>query len=198
MAETINTDAPAYIVDGVLTDGEAWVPLITNVLTSDAAVITFTSTTGANDWSQYMDLVIVGYVQSDGAADAYRCQLNNDTGYNYPWQRINGAGTSMGKGNSTGGTYAYFGFVNGTSDQVLAYGAFTARFGNINSGAWKPVNCFSGASNGSASNNVIFNTQSGWMSQAAVTEIDLFVSGQDTKAGSRFDLFGVLPRMVTA
>ena len=196
---TINTDAPAYIVDGVLTDGEAWVALGTHVVSgTSTSAVTFTSSTGANDWSQYMDLVIVGYAQSNGAAGIYQCQLNNDTGSSYPWQRINGTGTSMGMGNSTGGTYAYFGFVNGTSDQVLAYSAFTARFGNINSGAWKPVNCFIGAVNGSASNNYIFNTQSGWMSQAAVTEIDLFVSSQDTKAGSRFDLFGVLPRMVTA
>jgi len=25
---TVNTDAPAYIVDGVLTDGEAWVAFV--------------------------------------------------------------------------------------------------------------------------------------------------------------------------
>ena len=198
MTTTTNTDAPAYIVDGVLTDGEAWVPLITNVLTSDAQPITFQSSTGANDWSQYMDLVIVGYVQSNGAAGVYQCQLNNDTGSNYPWQRINAGQTTMGVGSSAGGTYANFGFVNGSSDAALAYSAFTARFSDINSGAWKTVNCFTGASNGSGSNNHIFNTESSWMGQPAVTEIDLFVSSQDTKAGSRFDLFGILPRMVTA
>ena len=198
MAETINTATPDYIVDGVLTDGEAWVPLVTNVLTSDAAVVTFQSSTGANDWSQYMDLVIVGYAQTDGASDVYRCQLNNDTGYNYPWQRISALGTSMGVSASTGATYAYFGVVNGSSHAALAYSAFTARFSDINSGAWKTVNFYIGADTGSGSNSYIYNTESSWMSQSAVTEIDLFVSGQDTKAGSRFDLFGVLPRMVTA
>ena len=50
MAETINTATPDYIVDGVLTEGEAWVPLITNVLAADAATVTFQSSTGANDW----------------------------------------------------------------------------------------------------------------------------------------------------
>ena len=60
------------------------------------------------------------------------------------------------------------------------------------------MNFYIGADTGSGSNSYIYNTESSWMSQSAVTEIDLFVSGQDTKAGSRFDLFGVLPRMVTA
>jgi len=35
-----------------------------------------------------------------------------------------------------------------------------------------------------------------WQSQAAITEIDIFAESGLLKDESRFDLFGVLPRMV--
>ena len=47
MTTTTNTATPDYIVDGVLTDGEAWVALGT--ATPSSANVTFTSSTGAND-----------------------------------------------------------------------------------------------------------------------------------------------------
>ena len=62
---TVNTATPDYIVDSTLTDGEAWVPLATTVVSgTSTATVTFTSTTGANDWSQYMDLILIIYVAS--------------------------------------------------------------------------------------------------------------------------------------
>ena len=43
---------PAYIVDGVLTDGEAWVALGSTTLGGSAAVVTFTSADDGSslDW----------------------------------------------------------------------------------------------------------------------------------------------------
>ena len=55
---------PAYIVNGVLTDGEAWVGLSTTDVTgTSTTTIVFESTNDGQvgDWSQYMDLFIVGY-----------------------------------------------------------------------------------------------------------------------------------------
>ena len=50
MAQTINTDVPVYMVDGTLTDGEAWVALQTVVIEgSSTGTVTMQSTTGAND-----------------------------------------------------------------------------------------------------------------------------------------------------
>ena len=48
---------PSYIVDGVLTDGEAWVALASTPLDADTASITFTSPAdgSSRDWSQFMD-----------------------------------------------------------------------------------------------------------------------------------------------
>ena len=77
---TVNTDAPAYIVDGTLTDGEAWVALSTTVLTGDANSVTLESSTGANDWSQYMDLVLIinsqtYYTRSHSILNLYNLEL---------------------------------------------------------------------------------------------------------------------------
>ena len=79
---TVNTATPDYIVDSTLTDGEAWVPLATTVVSgTSTATVTFTSTTGANDWSQYMDLILIIYVASLRAtADSQlKCFLSGDT-----------------------------------------------------------------------------------------------------------------------
>ena len=78
---------PAYIVDGVLTDGEAWVGITTTTLGSDTASVTFTSTDDGQvgDFSQYMDLVVVSYARGAVAvvtADL-NMQLNAATGSNY-------------------------------------------------------------------------------------------------------------------
>ncbi len=103
---TVNTATPDYIVDGVLTDGEAWVPLST--ATPSAANVQFTSTTGANDWSQYMDLKIIGYVRSSKAAvsTSLLLNLNNDTSSNYSMQYLYGGGTTVAAA-AASTTYAY-------------------------------------------------------------------------------------------
>ncbi len=81
---------PAYIVDGVLTDGEAWVGVATTTLGSDTATVTFksgfddtdTDVGGVQAWDQYMDLVVIQYCQSDTEQNS-RIQFNNDTASNY-------------------------------------------------------------------------------------------------------------------
>jgi len=199
MAETINTDDPAYVVDGVLTDGEAWVPLVTNILASDAQPITFQSSTGANDWSQYMDLVVISYARSAhaGVSDREMCmQLNNDTGSNYLTQKLRGYGTGL---NSAAGSGVRFTVGQNPAATAAAniFGVTITTLFDINSGKYKSI--FSQTTcnlNGSGAVELWGGT---WKSQAPITEIDLFgQSAADLLTGSRFDLFGILPRMVTA
>ena len=106
---TVNTDAPAYMVDGVLTDGEPWVALQSHVLSADATGVTFQSSTGANDWSQYMDLVIIGYGQSDTEGSVIS-RYNNDTGNNYCYQEWYGNGSSFGAYQSGALGYNFVGY----------------------------------------------------------------------------------------
>jgi hypothetical protein len=196
MAETINTDAPAYIVDGVLTDGEAWVALITNVLTSDASVVTFQSTTGANDWSQYMDLVIIGYDRGAYAAvsgDIY-LQFNNDTSSVYGNQIMKSDGSSA-SGATSFSTEITIGDVPYASATANIFGGYVVDLFDINSGKHKTTTSFSGSNRDGAGE--VRSTTSAWESQAAITEIDIIPQAGDHLSGSRFDLFGVLPRMVS-
>ena len=197
MAQTINTDVPAYMVDGTLTDGEAWVALQTVVIEgSSTGTVTMQSTTGANDWSQYQDLVMISYGRNgDGSASVMKMNLNNDTGSNYTWQRLytNGAAIS-----ADSGTQSYLDFFwyppSATAANVVACSITTLS--DINSGKYKSAEVkVANDMNGSGYVAVVANV---WKNQAAITEIDLVdFSGDNIAAGTRFDLFGILPRMVT-
>ena len=64
---------PAYIDEstGEITDGEAWVGITTTTLGSDTAYIEWDSTDDGQvgDFSQYMDIVLIGYARSDRATE---------------------------------------------------------------------------------------------------------------------------------
>mgnify|MGYP003655482561 FL=1 len=198
MAQTINTDVPAYMVDGTLTDGEAWVALQTVVIEgSSTGTVTMQSTTGANDWSQYQDLVMISYGRNgDGSASVMKMNFNNDTGSNYTWQRLytNGAAIS-----ADSGTQSYLDFFwyppSATAANVVAC-SVTTLF-DINSGKEKSAQVQ--VANDMDGSGYVALLNCAWKNQSSITEIDLVdYSGANIAAGSRFDLFGVLPRMVTA
>tara|TARA_R110000824_G_scaffold345586_1_gene532248 strand:- start:962 stop:1564 length:603 start_codon:yes stop_codon:yes gene_type:complete len=200
MAETINTATPDYIVDGVLTDGEAWVPLITNVLTGKATTITFQSSTGANDWSQYMDLKIVFYGRDDdtGTYGGYLgVQLNNLTSTSlYDIQRLYGDGSSVAALSFTN-QYIPAGIIADGNQDADDFGVSIVDLFDINSGKHKTaLTQWAGDDGGSGTVGMATATV---LTQAPVTEIDLYwISSGDFEIGTRVDLFGILPRMVTA
>ena len=198
MTTTVNTDAPAYTVDGVLTDGEAWVALQTHVVSGGStAAITFTSSTGANDWSQYQDLKLISYGRNgDGSAMVMKMNLNNDTGANYCYQQLYGNGSAVTAATGTQNYLDFFWYPpSATAANVVAC-SITTLF-DINSGKYKTTQGqIANDMNGSGYQAVVANV---WKNQAAITEIDLVdYNGDNIAAGTRFDLWGVLPRMVTA
>ena len=88
---------PTYIDSGtgVLVDGDAWVALSTsspagNPMASDASAVVFESTTGTNNWSQYMDLFIVWFARVNTSVQASnpKMVLNDDTATSYRYQRF--------------------------------------------------------------------------------------------------------------
>ena len=194
---------PAYIVDGVLTDGEAWVGIATTTLGSDTASITFTSTDDGQvgDFSQYMDLVAICYLRG----------AQTGAGYEFLWAYCNG--------DSTAGNYAAQHFVgNGTNDTasvtnplVVAYtvksvddpstisanifGSAICHFFDINSGKYKS-SVSQGASDIATTHSHVGIHARTWKSQAAITSLLFRMENGDLSDESRIDLFGVLPRMV--
>jgi hypothetical protein len=192
MTTTTNTDAPAYIEDGVLTDGEGWVAIQSHVLSADATGVTFQSSTGANDWSQYMDLTIIAYGQSDTETSIIG-RFNNDTGTNYIYQQFSGDGSSVYSYVPSPTNYNLWGMMPRVSDGANDFGVCKIDLFDINSGKYKNSNGQGASDTGGAGNVSLFTNT--WRSQAPITEIDVLAWTGDWKDGSRFDLFGLLPRM---
>jgi hypothetical protein len=186
---------PGYIVDNVLTDGEAWVAIATAAPSS--ADVSFVSTDDGQvgDFSQYMDLVIVGYWQSAGGGTSHVVYMNfnNDTGSNYAWQYLRGNGAATDAYGNASGTASQVGQVRQAGGGANIFSAAVINIFDINSGKYKSVLSYAAADwDGSGGADMDATT---WKSQAPITEIDLTTSS-GFSAGTRIDLFGVLPRMV--
>ncbi len=187
---------PAYIVDGVLTDGEAWVGIATTTLGSDTATVTFTSPDdgSSTDWSQFMDLVLIAYtrVSAGDVNSAGYINFNNDTGTNYAKQYLYGDGSSVGAASPTDANIYLW--TVGDSAGANEFGASVVHMFDINSGKYKSVlGRHAQDSDGDGRTAIEADT---WKSQAPISEIDITASGGNLLAGSSFSLFGILPRMV--
>lgn len=196
---------PAYIDEGTgdITDGEAWVALASNTLSSDTAVVTFTSPAdgGSTSWDQFMDLVIISYARSAAvAADRQlNMQLNNDTASspgNYNAQNLRGnGGGSAAAGVTTDGPRFEIGVIPAANQTANIFGNTVTTLFDINSGKHK-----SGLSQSASDWNGsgwVYLWGLTWASTAPITEIDLYdLYGSDFLTDSKFSLFGILPRMV--
>jgi len=192
---------PAYIVDGVLTDGEAWVALDSETISGTVTNITFQSTDDGQvgDWSQYMDLVVIAYARDSASTytDSYfAIQVNNVTTVGlYPSQWLYGDGTSA-TAFWHDNQYILAGrFPDGNESDADVFGSSVTTLFDINSGKWKTALCqWASDMDGRGTVGMAASTAE---VQAAITELDCyFVSGGNIVADSRVDLFGVLPRMV--
>ena len=194
---------PGYIVDGVLTDGEAWVGLGTTTLGSDTASITFTSPDdgSSTDWSQFMDLMVIAYVATDRAAvaDLMVTRINSDTtAANYAYQYLMGDGSSATAGSATSGSRGVDSRSCSAASSTNIFSAITMAFSDVNSGKYKSVLVQTANDIDAVSwqNNVVLTAVT-WKSQAPMTSLTFSpLSGSNLAAGTMISLFGILPRMV--
>ena len=137
---------PTYIVDGVLTQPEPWVCIQSTTTTNDTTnLITWTSSTGQNNWSQYMDFAIFIYTQNtyDGPNwGDVKIQLNNNTTNNtYGNQDMSQATTASTVTASAQGSFRnnyYLGYGPANEDGSSNYfGAIVAYIWDVNSGKAK-------------------------------------------------------------
>jgi len=196
---------PAYIDQetGVLTDPEAWLSLGSTTLGSDTAMVTFTNPDDGSslDWGQFMDLVIIWYARcaDSGAQLTYlSMRFNNDTAsFSYPYQYVRGNGANVSSGESQGQTSILLGMYPQDSFMNGIYAAGVCHIFDINSGKYKTLLQRTAADLDAADTGNTWLGSVIWKKQEALTEIDIYqMFGEDHKAGSRFDLFGVFPRMV--
>lgn len=188
---------PSYIVDGTLLDGEAWVALQTATI-DPAAVVQWTSTDDGQvgDWSQYMDLVVVASGRGSRSFNEVSMMMwfNNDTGNNYYQQQFKGSGS--------GAVLSYQGarsgficgdFPAGTA-ATSAFGCAVVHIFDINSGKNKTAYSLNGGDRSGA--GFVEMQATSWKDRSPITEIDISdTASADWAVGSKFSLFGILPRM---
>ena len=188
---------PSYIVDGVLTDSEAWVGIAHDSLSLPAATVTWTSTADGQtgDFCQYMDLMLVVYARSDRSGtwtDAFvRCN-NTSTGF-YSGQELMGDGSndtaSVPSANQAGLWY-----LPNAGATANVFGCATHHFFDINSAKNTPIRTDYASTGGTESLSTMVT--SFWNFYAPITRLDVITTGGNFIAGSTFSLFGLLPRMV--
>ena len=189
---------PSYIVDGTLLDGEAWVALASTTLGSDAASITFTSPNDGSslDWCQFMDLVVIMYWRG-ATSHVMRnglLQLNGDTAAgNYYIQALYGDGTNDLSQNWAENGLAYGGLIANTA-QANVFSAMITTFFDVNSGKYKSFTVDNASDYDGA--GVTQVTTGTYLKQAPLTSILFKADAGAILDESRFDLFGILPRMV--
>ena len=203
---------PAYIVDGVLTDGEAWIPLASSEFGASATSCVFTDPSDGSslDWCQFMDMVLICYLRTDYASTSDHGKIlvgprggSTDTSSsNYSMQRFYGYAGSASANSSTASGHGLGELeCSAANSPANVFGAAVVQFFDINSGKYKSTtvqSAIDGWNTGSATSSGWVHIQANtWKKQEAIGIIDIRPgNGTNFVQYSRFDLFGVLPRMV--
>ena len=192
---------PDYIDDtGALVEGEAWVALLSTTVTGSPANVTFTSTNDGQvgDWSQYLDLFVVYYMRSGASSGGFTYMtLNGDSSSKYNNVYMQSPGTSPSGGVSgvnEPGAWISREILSGDLTNAFACGLI--HFFDINSGKYKEILSYNANDFGSGTSSWWATYGNTYRSNAPITTMTIPpYGGTGWAVGSRFDLFGVLPRM---
>lgn len=156
-------------------------PIATTTLGSATASYTFSSIP-----STYTDLVLIaGSLNAASASNAFKMQVNSDTGTTYSNTFLAGNGTSATSGRNSNAD-SLRGFDN---PNPIGPAMVTAHFMNYsNTTTYKTVLTRCSAAGYSTTAEV--NT---WRNTAAINSIKIFwaTSGNDIQAGTTFTLYGI-------
>ena len=205
---------PAYIdeTSGEITDDEAWVALATTTLGSSQTACVFTDPSDGSslDWGQFMDLVLICFLRTDvsGTSDHGRVYVAPRGGSTYTgsakysMQRLYGyAGNASANENMTSGHALGEMSCAAAGSPANVFGVAVVEFADINSGKWKTTyvqSAIDGWNTGSSTDSGWVHIQANvWKDQSPIGKIDIRPGNATNFVQySRFDLFGVLPRMV--
>jgi hypothetical protein len=162
-----------------------------NVLTSSAATVSFTSIPAT-----YTDLVIRVSARTDipGANQDINVQYNSSTGANYSQTTLLGNGTAADTYRSTNAsTDVALGTVVGATATANTFNSLEFYIPNYAGSTRKPSSIFSVAENNSATqyNTYIYTVAGNWALTNAITEIKFSVSSYNFVSGSSFYLYGI-------
>lgn len=155
-----------------------YVALDTQVLTSSAASVTFSSIPQG-----YTDLIIVGNVTPTAGTETICLRFNGDTGANYSFTYLYGNGSAAASGRATNTSFALAGLVSASE-----MGNFTAHVMNYsNSSTYKTV-----LDRRNLAGLGAFADVSLWRSTSAITSLTLFPENSRIfQAGSTFTVYGI-------
>ena len=190
---------------GVLTEGDPWVLVETFTCSSADTEVTFTSGTGSTDykknWSQYADLILLINGRSDASRDEdyVRIKFENKASAYWVHGTYNlGSTFDAGKWVSAHGDC---GRIKGGNSSTNERGSLRIEMSDINSGKYKTVYSRWSQAQASTPGTGVYgftwaDTSDGMLSVEAISEIDVYLEHGDFATGTRFDLIGVLPRMI--
>ena len=197
---------PAYISGtGALSVTEAWVALASNEPDGTASTVAFTDPSDGSslDWCQFMDMVLISYARgsrSGVAQEGFKLRLGTgasavDSGSNYGNQHVKSDGSS-----ASAAAYSDSGVFMGNFPAATAtanvFGVSIIHLFDVNSGKYKSaLNEVAVDLSGSGEVRALSCT---WFNEGPINKMTI-VEGNGTNivAGSRFDLFGILPSMLT-
>ena len=193
---------PAYLNadTGVLTDGAAWVAMHSIPVPSAVSAIEFDmgNWTGIKAPSQYVNLVVVMVAQDGvtGQATGEIALKINDNSNNNDYDLVLFSGDGGGSFASTRPTASRIvAEVPSYHDTATKFGGAVMWFHDINSAKYKTVLIRCAADrDGAGVSQMRYIT---WAKTDPIEILRFGATENGIAAGSRFDLYGVLPRMVT-
>ena len=196
-----------YIVDGVLTEGEAWVGLASSTLSSGASQIDiylndYGSGNTKLNTSQYVELVVIGSLRAlHGGAGEYTSptlvKFGQSVGLASGYYQTYWYGVSQNSDFKTELSDAYFGYVASNSADSDIFTGFISRFGPVSTGLFKTAehHVFNDVNYQSTENTLGLSYNV--LHEDGLIDMLRFKSNAPSGfiAGSRLDVYGVLPRM---
>ena len=191
--------------DGVLTEGDPWVLVDTHTCDQADTEITFTSQHGSTDykknWSQYADLILLINGRSDASRQEDHVRIKFENKASAYWIQATYMLTAYDGSGKWVGAQGESGRLTAGSAGANERGFQRIEMFDINSGKYKTVYSRYSQAQATTPATGIYSftwadTSDGMLSVEAISEIDIFLEHGDYAAGTRFDLIGVLPRMI--
>lgn len=150
-----------------------------------AASIEFTSIPAT-----YTDLLVLVSGRSSNANinDFLTMRINNDTGSNYSWRSLLGAGSSVLSSSGSSQTYIRSGYLTAANGTSNTFGNAAISIFNYAGSTSKTVSCNTVSENNSTSDGYAYQAHHNglWSSSSAVTSIKLYAANYDMSATYNF------------
>jgi hypothetical protein len=192
---------PAYIVDGVLTDGEAVVAIDTEVVGSATGYVEFEDPADGSslDWCQFQDLMILCHMRGTHSATSVggAIHFNDITGGYYNFTLLDVDNNSVRAYSEASGSRAevIVGFP-GASSTANIFGGAVIHINDVNSGNNKQILTRFASDQANTTTHGCGMTVCQFRKSDPISKIKLFPGNGNWAVGTRFDLYGILPRMV--